>query len=73
MKEHDILFERMKALIEKLLGDEHGISETAFAALYDAIQAIPLEKQWQKNDLLDLLRWADATDGRFYYATSGEE
>lgn len=44
--------------VTAVLTDENGISEEAFAALYELAE--------DSSEIRDLLRKVDATDGRFY-------
>lgn len=53
----------LKQLIDALLTDENGISEEAYNALLDYLENIGT------SELTDYVKKADATDGRFYFAS----
>lgn len=66
----------MEKLINALLTQENGISEEAFNALYEYLEELsdmddnPSAYGIRTNAraMLDTLKRADATDGRFYFA-----
>ena len=66
----------MEKLIEALLNDDHGISEEAYNALVEYLRdGINFNyphsdlDQMENMHLLRRVQRADATDGRFYFAS----
>lgn len=75
----------MEKLIEALLTDENGISEESFNALFEHLEEVSggadigdgnvaveiLNRDGEKvRRMLEMIRRADATDGRFYLTST---